>query len=168
MPVRRENGEYGLRVIELPPPIDQVGHARWLADTSALNRFHHPRIREEFGPALIAGAIATCQIVNLEVLRGTSKRKFDETQDSLAGMPTAGTKTTDFDAAQEALAILARTAEHQIKVPDLLIAAVAQRHQLTVLHYDKDYDKISAVTGQPTQWIAPAGTIYPSHFNRRS
>ena len=55
--------------------------------------------------------------------------------------------------------VLARTIQHQIKVPDLLIAAIAQRHQLTVLHYDKDYDKISATTGQATQWIAPAGTF---------
>lgn len=159
MPLRREKGKHGLRLIDLPPPVDQVGHARWLADTSALNRFHHSEIREEFGPALIAGAIATCQIVNLEVLRGTAKRKFDETQDSLAGMPTAETRTTDFESAQETMAVLARTAQQQIKVPALLIAAIAQRHQLTVLHYDKDYDKISAVTGQATQWIAPAGTI---------
>jgi len=74
-------------------------------------------------------------------------------------MPTAETRHDDFVTAQETMATLARTAKHQIKVPDLLVAAIAQRHQLRVLHYDGDYDKISAVTGQPTQWIAAAGSV---------
>ncbi len=29
---------------------------------------------------------------------------------------------------------------------------------MTVLHYDADYDRIGAVTGQPTEWVVPAGT----------
>jgi len=33
-------------------------------------------------------------------------------------------------------------------VPDLLIAAVAERSGLTVLHCDKDFDLIADVTGQ--------------------
>ena len=38
-----------------------------------------------------------------------------------------------------------------IGLPDLLIAAVAERERVTVLHYDGDYDLIAQVTGQPTQ-----------------
>jgi len=30
---------------------------------------------------------------------------------------------------------------------------------LVVLHYDHDFDRIAAVTGQPTEWILPAGTV---------
>jgi hypothetical protein len=26
-----------------------------------------------------------------------------------------------------------------------------------VLHYDADFDLIAAVTGQPTEWVVPAG-----------
>jgi len=44
-------------------------------------------------------------------------------------------------------------------IPDLLIAAVAERHEVTVLHYDRDFDRIAAVTGQPAQWIVPAGAV---------
>lgn len=44
-----------------------------------------------------------------------------------------------------------------IPLPDLLIAAVAERHSATVLHYDADFDTIAAVTGQSTKWIVPAG-----------
>ncbi len=39
-----------------------------------------------------------------------------------------------------------------------LIAATAERHGVTVLHYDGDFDLITAITGQPTTWVAPAGT----------
>ena len=44
------------------------------------------------------------------------------------------------------------------RVPDLLIAAVAARDGLTVVHYDSDYEIIASVTGQPTRWAAPRGT----------
>ncbi len=29
----------------------------------------------------------------------------------------------------------------------------------TILHYDADYDRIAAVTGQPTEWVAPRGSL---------
>lgn len=41
---------------------------------------------------------------------------------------------------------------------DMLIAATAERHGVTVLHYDGDYDMIAAITGQPTRWVVPSGT----------
>jgi predicted nucleic acid-binding protein len=43
--------------------------------------------------------------------------------------------------------------------PDLLIAAVAEREHVSVLHYDSDYDHITATTGQPAQWVIPRGTV---------
>jgi hypothetical protein len=30
---------------------------------------------------------------------------------------------------------------------------------VVVLHYDEDYDRIAAITGQPTRWVAPRGSI---------
>jgi hypothetical protein len=41
----------------------------------------------------------------------------------------------------------------------LLIAAAAEEMGLIVLHYDADFDRISRVTGQPTEWIVPRGSI---------
>ena len=41
----------------------------------------------------------------------------------------------------------------------LLIAAVAERERVTVMHYDGDYDFIAQVTGQPMQWVVPRGTV---------
>jgi len=42
--------------------------------------------------------------------------------------------------------------------PDLLIAAVAEREHVTLLHYDSDYDFIAEVTGQQMLWVVPRGT----------
>jgi len=44
-------------------------------------------------------------------------------------------------------------------ITDLLIAAAAEATNLVVLHYDGDFDRIAAVTGQPCQWVVPAGTV---------
>jgi hypothetical protein len=30
---------------------------------------------------------------------------------------------------------------------------------LSVLHYDADFDRIAAVTGQPHEWIVPKGSL---------
>jgi predicted nucleic acid-binding protein len=46
-----------------------------------------------------------------------------------------------------------------VKHPDLLIAAAAEATGVAVLHYDEDYERIAAITGQPTRWLAPAGSL---------
>lgn len=45
------------------------------------------------------------------------------------------------------------------KIPDLLIAAVAEAESLTAVHDDADFEYIAAFTGQPTEWIVERGSI---------
>ena len=54
---------------------------------------------------------------------------------------------------------LARLAQHRLPIPDLIVAAVAESAGLIVLHYDADYDRIAAVTGQPVEWVVPRGSV---------
>jgi predicted nucleic acid-binding protein len=58
---------------------------------------------------------------------------------------------------QDALA--ERSHQRGAKIADLLIAAVAEAAGLVVLHYDHDFDLIADLTGQPTEWIVPAGSV---------
>ena len=45
---------------------------------------------------------------------------------------------------------LADRGQHRApSIPDLLIAATAELAELTVLHLDKDFELITALTGQP-------------------
>jgi predicted nucleic acid-binding protein len=42
---------------------------------------------------------------------------------------------------------------------DLLIAAIAEVHEATLLHYDRHFDAIDRVTGQPMEWLARRGSL---------
>jgi predicted nucleic acid-binding protein len=55
--------------------------------------------------------------------------------------------------------LLASKHQRGRKVPDLLVAAAAEARDLTVVHYDADFDRIAAVTGQSCQWVVPAGSV---------
>ena len=60
------------------------------------------------------------------------------------------------------MSAIAETSPHahrHFSLPDLIIAATAELNGATVLHYDADYDRIAAVTGQPTEWVAPKGSL---------
>ena len=56
--------------------------------------------------------------------------------------------------------LLAAASQHRhFRLPDLIIAATAEEHGATVLHYDADYDRIAAVTGQPVESVAARGSL---------
>ena len=63
---------------------------------------------------------------------------------------------TGIERAIEVQSVLARTGQHRgVTIPDLLVAAAAEAAGLQVLHYDADFDRIAAVTGQLTEWVVP-------------
>ena len=87
---------------------------------------------------------------------------FRATEAALLACPWVAVEAVDWSEARRVFRELAsRDPLHhrQVKIPDLLIAAVAARNGLTVIHYDGDYEIIASVTGQPTRWAAPRGTI---------
>jgi predicted nucleic acid-binding protein len=134
--------------------------ATYLADKSALARMPHPSVRRRLRDLLEDGVVATCAIVDLELLY--SARSPDdyeailEERRALDEVPiTPQVTSRAIDVQHE----LARTSQHRIPIPDLLIAAAAESAALTILHYDADYERIAAVTAQPHEWIAPRGSL---------
>jgi predicted nucleic acid-binding protein len=61
--------------------------------------------------------------------------------------------------ARQVQRLLASPNQRGRKVPDLLIAAAAEKAGLTLLHYDRHFELIARVTGQRCHWVVPAGTI---------
>jgi len=62
--------------------------------------------------------------------------------------------------ALEVQAMLAERSQHRaVPLPDLLVAACAERAGLSVLHYDADFERIAELTGQSMQWIVPRGSV---------
>ena len=48
---------------------------------------------------------------------------------------------------------------HRVPIPDLIVAAAAEQAGAVLLHYDADFDRIVAVTGQEMEWVAPRGSV---------
>ena len=56
------------------------------------------------------------------------------------------------DRAVEVRTLLADRGQHRTpSIPDLIIAATAELAGLTILHLDKDFEVIAAITGQPLE-----------------
>lgn len=56
---------------------------------------------------------------------------------------------------------LARVGHHRLPPVDLIVAAIADRHGLGVLHYDGDFDLLRAKTDLEFEsvWLAPRGEL---------
>jgi predicted nucleic acid-binding protein len=134
---------------------------RYIADKSALARMKHPAVAAVLSPLLVGGAVVTCSVIELEVLfSARTHADLVATRARRSALPFVDISQSDFDRAIDVLAGLAQSGQHRAAgIPDLLIAAVAERNSLTVLHYDKDFDLIAKFTGQPMEWVVPAGSV---------
>lgn len=136
-----------------------------LADTSAWawSRQEETTVRPEFDEAVIAGQIATCDMVRLELLHSARNYKeFRERREELQVLPDCPIGEIEW---HRALWVYERLAEqggaHQraVKHADLLVAAAAEAAGVPVLHYDEDFDRIAAITEQPVRWLARRGSL---------
>lgn len=135
--------------------------ARYLADKSALARLNQPAVEAALSPRIEAGSVGVCGMVELELLfSARAPADYQRTRSQLhTGFESLPMPAEVWDRALQLQATLAETSQHRgASLPDLLIAATAERHQVTVVHYDHDYDLIASVTGQPMEWVVPAGT----------
>jgi hypothetical protein len=104
--------------------------------------------------------VARSTICDLEV--GYSARngtEWEQLAGALEAFTSVETTAAHVRRAIQVQHLLAIRSERGRKIPDLLIAATAEERGMVVLHYDHDFDLISTVTGQPVQWIVPAGTV---------
>ena len=127
----------------------------WLIDTSALARLAASPDAEQWGSNIERGLVRISTVTLLEV--GYSARTADELRSAharppLASMPVEYLTPTIEARAVEVQTLLAQRGQHRAPaIPDLLIAASAELAQLTVLHVDKDYELIAAITGQAVE-----------------
>lgn len=132
----------------------------FLADKSAYEQQRHSPAADETLRALAAdGALAVCEIVALELLYSARNGEdYEQRFVALHSLPWLHVTTAVMARALVIQRELARRGQHRRPLPDLIVAATAAEHEATVLHYDRDFDLIAEVTGQPTRWILPRGT----------
>lgn len=134
----------------------------YLADTSIyVLRERSDTVRERVDGLLLAGRLAACQMVGLELLNNApDPAQYETLWTVLHSQRWCEVNTDAMNRAMEVHRALARQSRHRnFTLPDLIIAATAERNGATVLHYDRDYDRIAAVTGQPTEWVVPRGSL---------
>lgn len=136
-----------------------------LADTSVWvwTRAIGGELRTAFDEDTIEGQVATCDVVRLELLYSTrNAAEFADLRHELDALPNCPVGLHGWRRALDVYEQLAgRGGLHHRAVchPDLLIAAAAEAAGIPVLHYDEDYDRIAAITGQEAQWLAPRGSL---------
>lgn len=132
----------------------------FLVDTSVLARASQPSVGDRLEALALAGQLWTCRILDLEVVYGSRSRDVSEIVLERFALPEAPITPAVMDRAVRVAAKMAAAGLHrQAKPVDLVVAAAGESVGLTILHYDRDYDRIARVTHQPTEWVAPAGSL---------
>jgi predicted nucleic acid-binding protein len=137
-----------------------VGRATFLADTSAFARVSQPAVSGAFAPLIAAGQVALCAPVVFELgYSARSRADYDAIMVRLDAYETVPTTDGDLQRALEVQQLLADRGQHRaLSLVDALVAAIAESRDLTVLHYDADFETVAAVTGQRHHWIVGRGT----------
>jgi len=135
----------------------------YLIDKSALARVaRQPTVQAALERLDDIGVLSASAVIDLEI--GYSARnlaEFDSVDaDRRALYQELPLTRAVTDRARQVQRELVRAGHHRGPgVSDLLIAATAETYGAVVVHYDHDFDVIAAITGQPTEWIVPAGSV---------
>jgi len=112
--------------------------------------------RRRFETMAVTGVLATCAIVELEILYSARNPTDHQRLKTYLRDQCVWLETTDdtLSAAVDLQEAMLRAGMHRKPIPDLIIAAVAQAHDAVLVHYDRDFDDIASVaTGLRTRWI---------------
>jgi predicted nucleic acid-binding protein len=139
---------------------------RLLLDSSAWNRLKDPHLAQARAEQLTRAAVSGDLLVSLPFLLevGFSARNATEHMDmvdSLLDLPRLVIDRGAEDRALEVQRDLAKTAQHRIPPSDLLVAVLADRHGVGVLHYDHHFDLLAEKTDLDFEsiWLAEPGSL---------
>ena len=140
------------------PALFDTGVWTWVRD----GRF--PFLADWFNQAVRAGRVLVCDLVVLELTRlapnETRARAIAEQLESFPLVPMAGAL---WERAKEVQLLLAARGDHRRVPPaDLLLAAAAESANVPLVHYDRDYERIAAVTKLESRWFVSDGSLAPS------
>ncbi|MGI8610362.1 MAG: PIN domain-containing protein [Candidatus Dormibacteria bacterium] len=131
-----------------------------LVDTSVLTRLGEISVRAQVERLAAAGQLARAGISDLEIgYWARNVKEWDALSHALSAFALVETEASHVARARQVQRLLAERSQRGRKVPDLLVAAAAEEIGLIVLHYDSDFDRISAATGQKCAWVVPAGSV---------
>ena len=135
-----------------------------LYDTSALIlAAREPSAAAVLADAVAGDDVAVTEPILIEYLNGArTLAEYDRFAEGLRATHVLDTAAADWSRALDVHRTLAASGpghQRSVRLIDLVIAAAAERHALPIVHYDEDYDRIAEITGQPTRWIVPRGSV---------
>ncbi len=138
----------------------EVARATYLADTSAFTRLNKPRVAVVLGPLIAEGKIALCAPVAFELgFTARSAADHEAIMTRIDAFESAPTTDGDHQRALDLQRLLVRRGQDRaLSLVDALVAAIAETRDLTILHYDADFELVSDLTGQPSQWVVEPGS----------
>ncbi|MGV0635452.1 PIN domain nuclease [Mycolicibacillus trivialis] len=130
----------------------------WLVDKSAYTRLATSLDAEMWMERIDRGLLRLSTVTRLEIgysFRTAAQAHAEATSPPLSLMPIEYVTPAAEDRAVEIQLLLADRGQHRGPgIPDLLVAATAELAGLTVLHVDKDFETIAALTGQRVERLA--------------
>ncbi|MBV1854911.1 PIN domain-containing protein [Catellatospora tritici] len=103
------------------------------------------------------GSLAVCAVAMLEILvAARNTQEWRQMRAALGLLPRV--ELSDPLAAIDLHGALAQRGQHRTPPVDVVVAATAAEHGLTVLHYDRDFERLTQVSGGAEEWVVPAGT----------
>ena len=128
-----------------------VDTSAWVEYLRGTGSATHTKVRA----ALVDGEIAVCDAIRMEVLAGArSERHLRDLRHLLARGAPLETLTSDYDAAASIYRSCRRHGETPRSLIDCLIAAIAIRGGVAVLHADRDFSVIARHS--TLQTVAPS------------
>lgn len=131
---------------------------RWLIDKSAYVRLPSSPDRDLWLDRINRGLVSVAAVSLLEI--GYSARSGADWEQLIEGPPISllvwepMTLRAEERMVQVQSMLASRGHHRAVKVPDLMIAAVAEDARCTLLHVDQDFDLIAEVTHQPLERLS--------------
>lgn len=137
------------------PALFDTGAWTWVRD----RRF--PELATWFNTVVEAGLVLVCDLVILELTRlAPNEQRAREVADRLAAFEAVPMPVELWGRARRIQLALTVGGDHRRVPPaDLLLASAAEEAGVALVHYDRDYERIAAVSGLRHRWLVSDGTL---------
>lgn len=138
----------------------------FLLDNSAWARLEHPSLSDRRAEEIAVGCeeerVGACLPFLLEA--GYSARSRDDHDQLIEELLLLPLIPIDEGIEWRTISIqrqLADAGHHRMPPVDLILAAIADRHELAILHYDSEFDVLRSKTDLDfkSAWLAPRGSL---------
>ncbi len=137
------------------PALFDTGAWTWARD----RRF--PELASWFNEQVVNGFVLVCDVVVLELVRLTpNESRAQEVAGRLDAFESVEIGAGLWKRARELQSRLSANGNHRRVPPiDLLIGAAAERAEVPLVHYDRDYERLARVSALQHHWLVPDGAL---------